>query len=75
MKKIVQRQEQLEFENNSFVVEAIAKEIKPEWIHETLRACGKDSRRQRLLPASFVMWFVILLGLFRRISYANLLVA
>jgi hypothetical protein len=73
MKKIVQRQEQLEFENNSFVVEAIAKEIKPEWIHETLRACGKDSRRQRLLPASFVMWFVILLGLFRRISYANLL--
>lgn len=73
MKEIVRRQEQLEVEKNAFVVEAIAKEIKPEWIHETLGECGRESLRQRLLPASFVVWFVILLGLFRRISYANLM--
>jgi hypothetical protein len=73
MKKIVRRRKQLEFEKNAFVVEAIAKELKPEWVQETLRECGRESLRERLLPASFIVWFVILLGLFRRISYANLL--
>jgi hypothetical protein len=73
MKKIVRSRKQLEFEKNAFVVEAIAKEIKAEWIQETLRECGRESIRQRLLPASFIVWFVILLGLFRRISYANLM--
>jgi hypothetical protein len=72
MKEIVRRREQLEVEKNAFVVEAIAKEIRPEWIQETLRECGRESLRTRLLPAPFVVWFVILLGLFRRISYSNL---
>ena len=73
MKKIVRSRKQPEFEKNAFVVEAIAKEIKPEWVQETLHECGRESIRQRLLPASFIVWFVILLGLFRRISYANLM--
>jgi len=73
MKKIVRGRQQLELEKNAFVVEAIAKEFKPEWVQETLHECGRESLRQRLLPASFVVWFVILLGLFRRISYVNLM--
>ena len=54
MNKIVLRPKQLEFEKNAFVVEAIAKEIKPEWVQETLLECGKESLRQRLLPASVI---------------------
>ena len=73
MKKIVGSRKQLESQKDAFVVEAIAKEIKAEWVRETLHECGRDSIRQRLLPASFLVWFVILLGLFRRISYANLM--
>ena len=73
MKKIVRSGKQLELEKNASVVEAIAKEIKAEWVQETLHECGRESIRQRLLPASFIVWFVILLGLFRRISYANLM--
>lgn len=73
MKEIVKSQEPLEFKKEAFVVEAIAKELKPEWVQEALQECGRESIRQRVLPASFVMWFVILLGLFRRVSYANLM--
>lgn len=73
MKRIVRKSGKLELERDAFVVEAIAKELDPEWVRKALRECGRDSIRKRLLPASFMVWFVILLGLFRRNSYFNLL--
>ena len=57
----------------NFVVEALSGVIRPEWITEALVESGRMSRRQRLLPAPFVLWLVVLLGLFRRVSYGNLL--
>ena len=59
--------------SGNFVVEALAKELHPDWVREALRETGRESIRERLLPATFTIWFVILLGLFRRVSYANLL--
>lgn len=56
-----------------FVVEALAKVIQPEWIDEALLETDRTSKRRRRLPAGFVLWFVVLLGLHRRTSYANLL--
>ena len=63
----------LEGEDKDFVVEALAKVLRPEWIQEAVRDSGRESVRVRSLPADFMVWFVILLGLFRRVSYANLL--
>lgn len=73
MSKIGQLRVTLESEWGDFVVEALAKELRIEWVREALRATGTESIRERLLPATFTIWFVILLGLFRRVSYANLL--
>jgi Insertion element 4 transposase N-terminal/Transposase DDE domain len=56
-----------------FCVEALEKELDPRWVIDALEQAGCQSLRQRLLPASFMMWFVVLLGLFRRVSYGNLL--
>lgn len=56
-----------------FVVEALARVIQPEWIAEALFETGRASKRRRRLPAPFVLWFVVLLGLHRRTSYENLL--
>jgi len=73
MKRIVQRHAHLEGARDVFVVEALAKEINPEWVRDVLRECDRASIRERLLPATLVVWLVILLGLFRRESYFNLL--
>ena len=62
----------LELSRNDFAVEALASTIRPEWIQTVLTAHGRTSRRIRQLPAPFVVWFVVLLGLFRRTSYDNL---
>ena len=56
-----------------FSVEALAEVVKPEWIEDALRQSGRESLRERLLPAPLVLWTVILLALFRRHSYVNLL--
>lgn len=63
----------LERREQPFVVEALADELSPEWIDEVLTETGRHSRRVRALPAPFMVWFVVLLGLFRRVSYVNLL--
>lgn len=73
MKGIGQNGGGLEDTQADFAVEALGKELRTEWIVEALQATGRDSIRLRLLPARFVIWFVILLGLHRRVSYANLL--
>jgi hypothetical protein len=56
-----------------FVVEALSKQLKLEWIREALSQSGRESRRERLLPAGMTVFLVLLLCLFRRVSYLNLL--
>lgn len=56
-----------------FTVESLAGELKPEWIAEALEQTGTKSVRRRRLPSDLTVWFVILMGLFRRTSYTNLL--
>jgi hypothetical protein len=63
----------LEGRDVRFTVESLANELKPEWVDEALRETGTTSVRTRLLPSHLATWFVILMGLFRRTSYANLL--
>ena len=65
--------ESLELSRNDFVVEALASTILPEWVEKVLSTHGRTSRRKRQLPAHFVVWFVVLMGMFRRTSYDNLL--
>ena len=59
--------------NQRFVVEALTNELRVDWIREALCASQRDSIRCRKLPASATIWIVVLLCLFRRVSYANLL--
>ena len=56
-----------------FSVEALSEVLKPAWVEEALRECGRESRRERRLPAPLAVWLVVLLALFRRHSYVNLL--
>lgn len=63
----------LERHDGDFTVEALAREFPPEWIRDALTHTGKESMRQRMLPATLTVWFMILMGLFRRTSYKNLL--
>jgi hypothetical protein len=56
-----------------FAVEALTKLLPNEWVLDALAASGRSTRRFRLLPSALVVWFVILLGTYRRVSYANLL--
>lgn len=57
----------------NFTVEALATVLPQAWVREAVAASARQSRRQRLLPAVVTVWMVTLLGLFRRLSYVNLL--
>ena len=39
--------------------------LDPEWIERALRATGKATMRRRKLPAEYVVWLVIGMGLLR----------
>jgi hypothetical protein len=54
-------------------VEALARVLPPSWVRDAVTESGRSSARTRLLPAEITAWIVLLLGLFRRLSYANLL--
>ena len=73
MRRIGQEWAELESQGANFVVEALADELRAPWITEALRQAARKGQRKRLLPDDFTLWFVILMGLFRRTSYANLL--
>jgi hypothetical protein len=64
---------QLERSLRNFSVEALAKYLKPSLIEEALKQTGRASRRVRKLPAGFVVWLVICLGVFRRLSIQNVI--
>jgi hypothetical protein len=57
----------------NFTVEALAAVLPQAWVRDAVAASGCPSRRRRLLPAVLTVWMVTLLGLFRRLSYVNLL--
>ena len=56
-----------------FAVESLASELRQEWVEDALRETERESVRVRLLPATLTVWLVILMGLYRRTSYVNLL--
>lgn len=58
---------------DDFAVEALSRLLPNQWILEALAAAERETKRIRLLPNVLVVWFVILLGVHRRLSYANLL--
>lgn len=51
----------------------VTKWIPRERVHAVLRAAGKESRRQRDLPAHMVVYYVIALALFMQVSYREVL--
>ena len=63
----------LDATSEKFVVEALSDALDPAWIEEALRRSGRESQRERLLPARLALWTVVLLCLFRRHSYVSLL--
>ncbi|HUW55803.1 MAG TPA: IS4 family transposase [Planctomycetota bacterium] len=63
----------LEKRGASFTVESLAKELRQDWVEGVLKEAGRESVRERLLPAPLTVWLVILMGLYRRMSYVNLL--
>lgn len=63
----------LDLSSQKFGVEALSDVLDPVWIEDALCRSGRHSRRERLLPARVALWMVVLLALFRRHSYVNLL--
>jgi hypothetical protein len=57
----------------TFSVEALAAQMKAEWVGEALAQAGRASKRIRKLPAQFVMWLVIAAGVFKENSIMNVL--
>lgn len=57
----------------NFGVEALAEVLPQSWIREALVEGGVRTQRRRRLPCEMTVWLVVLLALFRRHSYVNLL--
>lgn len=57
----------------NFGVEALAEVLPQAWVREALAECGVRTQRRRRLPCEMTVWLVVLLALFRRHSYVNLL--
>ena len=73
MSSIAQGFANLDRHPDQFTVEALAAVLPQRWICEAISVSGRASERIRHLPATLTLWMVILLGLFRRHSYVNLL--
>lgn len=56
---------------HSFSIEVFADILKREWIDEALVQTGRQSQRERKLPAAFTVWLVIAMSVFRRLSIKN----
>jgi len=63
----------LDHRPDRFALEALSGVLHHEWIRDAIAVCGHSSERVRQLPVRLTLWVVILLGLFRRHSYVNLL--
>jgi hypothetical protein len=54
-------------------VDALARVLPPEMIEAVLKESGRESDRERKLPATLVVWLVIGMGLYRHLSVENVL--
>jgi len=57
----------------SFGIEVFASILEPRWIEGVLEATGRQTRRERKLPAAFTVWLVIAMGFYRNLSIPNIL--
>lgn len=58
---------------SSFSIEVFSSIIQRDWIDEALDATGRHSKRIRKLGAQFMIWLVIAMNFYRRISIPNVL--
>lgn len=56
-----------------FTIDALTHVLRPEWITAALQATGNSLSLRRKLCPETMMWFVLLLGLHRRLSYHDVL--
>lgn len=63
----------LEAHPGTFSVEALADALDPALVRDVIAQCGRQGRRNRLLPADFTLWAIVLLAFYRTSSYINLL--
>jgi hypothetical protein len=65
--------EKLETLASAFTMEVFAKILKPEWISDAAAAASTPTKRDRKLPAPFVVWLVIAMSVYRTLSIKNVL--
>ena len=73
MFSIASESQSLDRHANRFTVEALASALPQRWVTQAIAESGRLSKRVRQLPDVLTTWIVILLGLYRRQSYRNLL--
>lgn len=73
MLSIASERRTLDRHPDRFTVEALAEALPQRWLVEAIAESGRCSQRVRQLPDVLTAWAVILMGLFRRLSYASLL--
>jgi hypothetical protein len=73
MFSIASESQSLERHANRFTVEALAGALPQRWVIQAIAESGRVAKRVRQLPDVLTAWIVILLGLYRRQSYRNLL--
>lgn len=56
-----------------FSLEALAGILKPEWIRDSAAAATQPTQRDRKLPAPFVIWLLVAMGLYRSLAIRNVL--
>jgi hypothetical protein len=56
-----------------FSIEVLAGILKPEWIREAAEAATQPTQRDRKLPASFMIWLLVSMGLHRSLAIQNVL--
>lgn len=57
----------------SFTIEVFSSTLNPKWITEALEASGRETQRERKLPAPFTVWLVIAMAFHRNLSIQNIL--
>lgn len=56
-----------------FSLEVLAGTLKPQWIQEAAEAATQPTQRDRKLPASFMVWLLVAMGLYRSMAIKNVL--
>lgn len=56
-----------------FSLEVLAGILKPEWIQEAAGAATQPTQRDRKLPAPFMVWLLVSMGLYRSLAIQNVL--